>query len=444
VTGPGSTGGAAAGAQGRVSSAANRLKGFVRGDDLDLSRRDGGVEVRLTGIIVLVGTLASTLFHLALALFTDREWPYTTFLFNPEGRFSDFLEIYVDAQQYGHNGHTNLVYSGVLHLLTLALTALPSVVGWLLVNAVFMTTLVLVVWFGVTARTGGRRVRDAYVLVFCLLAYPVLMMVDRANLEMVVFVLLAAFVYLYYARRSAWAWVPLSLAIAGKYYWAVLLVLLLTDRQWRQLALTALGAVAVTIASAAALGVASGLGFVGVLLSTFSTLNGHLDLANSPTAVKYAHSFFAIPYFIDRSSGYWLQIHLDYMTAYTALALTVFALVVVRLVLYEVEAWRKLTALIICAIALPFESHDYTMVHLLLPLALLGAWGAKSERGRLYSVLFGLLLVPLDYVYFGFQVKYSSLAYAILLLSLLVSVLTDGVRVRTVPLWRAGRAGPEA
>ena len=67
---------------------------------------------------------------------------------------------------------------------------------------------------------GLMRLQQVAVLV--LLSYPVLFVIDRGNLEMVVFIWLAAFFYLYYGRGSRWAWIPLALAIAGKYYWITL------------------------------------------------------------------------------------------------------------------------------------------------------------------------------------------------------------------------------
>lgn len=384
------------------------------------------------GAIVLVGTLASVVFHAVIALFTDLGWPYTTFLFKPEARFYDFLEVYGNAHTFGNYGEITISYSGLFHLLTMALAAVPSAVSWLLVTAAFLLVLAAVVRFGVTARVGGRAVRDAYILIFCLCSYPVLFLLDRGNLEMIVFVLLAAFVYLYYVKASAWAWLPLSLACAGKYYWMVLLVLLISDRRWRQMIATLAGTLAFTVVSAVVLGWASGLGAFGVLRSTLGTLEGHAERAASSIAVQHGHTLFAIPYFIDRKTGYWLQIHLNLSDAYLAVAAGVFLIVSVRVLFYDVEPWRKLTAMVVCAIFLPFESHDYTMVHLLLPLALFGAWGARTtRRGGLYAVLFGLLLVPLDYVQLGVDVSYSSLAYAVLLLILLVSALTDGARLRS-------------
>jgi hypothetical protein len=413
------------------------LRAFLRGDDLAPELCDGGIEVRRVSVLVLAGTTLSILYHVALGVFTDARWPYTTFLFKPSVRFSDFLELYDQARALAPDGGLNIAYSGIFHLFTVALSYVPALLAWLAVVAVFIIVLVLTVRLGVTARVGTRGLRDACTIVLCGLSYPVIFVLDRANLEMVVFVLLAAFVYLYYVRDSKWSWLPLSFAIAGKYYWVVLLVLLVSDRRWRQLALTVAGTVAITLGSAVVLGAVSGAGFSGVVRSTLLTLGAHAGNGTGAYAVQHGHSLFSIPYFIDRSTDFWLQMHVDLVRVYLVLAIGLFMLVVARLVLYEVEAWRKLTALVVCAVLLPFENHDYTLIHLFLPLALVGLWGVRSRRAWVYVVCFGLLLVPLDYVQFGNWVSWSSLAYAILLIVLLVAVLTDGARSRTVPLWKA-------
>ncbi len=414
-----------------------RLVGFLRGGDLTAAQRDGGAQVRQIGAVVLVGTLCSSLFHLAVVLFTDLRWPYTTFLFKPEARFFDFLEVYDNAYTFGNHGYHAVSYSGIAHLFTMAMAQLPAVVSWLSTVAVFAIVLVVVLWCGVTARVGSRGVRDAYVVLFGLLSYPVLFLLDRGNLEMLIFVLLAGFCYLYYVRRSHWAWLPLALAASAKYYWIVLVVALLTDREVRQAALAFAGTAAGVLGGSWALGAISGLGFGDVMRSTVLTLGSHMDGATTAKAVQHAHSFFAFAYFIDRSSGYWLQMHSDLKQTYLVVALGIFALVVARLALYEMEPWRKFTAVLVCAIALPFESHDYTLVHLLLPLAMVGAWGVRSRRAVVYVAVFGLLLVPLDYVQYDYYVSYASLAYAVLLAVLLISVLTDGA----VPRAAAARFG---
>ena len=189
-----------------------RLSRFLAGAVLPEQQRDGGREIRLAGLIVLVGTLTAAVFHLAVHLTTGKGYPYDTFLFDPRGTFNDFNSVYHMALVYGPPHTTDRVYSTPLHLLMTYATALPDVVVWMIFNAVFLATLVAVVWYGVTRRVGGRRLRQAYTAIFVALSYPVLFALQLGNLEMLMFVLLAAFAYLHYERKSRWSWVPLALA----------------------------------------------------------------------------------------------------------------------------------------------------------------------------------------------------------------------------------------
>lgn len=409
---------------------------FVRGDDLAPGTRDGGAEIRLVGLIVLVGTAASIVFHQVVHHVTGEGWPYTTFLYHPFWRFNDYFEPYFVARMYDPPGARNVVYSPLLHLLMTALTLIPDVVGLTAMMTLFAVALVLVLWHGVTLRVGGRRLRQAYVLIFCFLAYPVLFLVDRANLDMLVFALLAGFVYLYYVCRSPWAWLPLSLAIAGKYTWLPLVLVLLADRRWRQALFSLVGAAVATLASAGAVALWRGVTVAEVLRDTGFALAGHADTGNTLRGLQHGHTFFDVFVFIDRLTDYSIQHAIDMGRLYQGVALCVLLAVAARVLLYEMPEWKKLAALVICVIALPFESHDYAMIMLFLPLALAGAYGFRSPHARLVAVLFALTMIPLDYVQFRRMVSYSSLLYPIVLASLLIVILASGVTLRAVPLWR--------
>jgi hypothetical protein len=84
--------------------------------------------------------------------------------------------------------------------------------------------------------------------------------------------------------------------------------------------------------------------------------------------------------------------------------------------------------LVVCALLLPMENHDYTLIHLFLPLALFVLAAGCGRRWWLVALLFAVPLVPADYVYFSFQgfvydVSTSVLVYPAALLALLVAAL---------------------
>jgi hypothetical protein len=402
--------------------AVKNLARFLAGADLPAEALDGGREIRLVGLIVLVGTVTATLFCAIVHLTTGLGYPYDTFLFRPSVRFSDFTQVYGLARSYGPPHDTTTVYSTELHLLMTLATALPASLVWLAFNALFLATLVCVVWFGVCRRIGGRPVRVAYTLIFVTLSYPVLFVLDRGNLEMLLFVALAAFAYLHYVRKSAWSWLPLALAVAGKYYLATLLVLYVKERRWRELGLALAAIVGVTLGSAVALSLHSGFSVLQVLENTRTTLGGFADRFTYLAVVQHGHTLWGLVCMLI----VWLNppvvaSHLE--PYYFVVCLALFAWVSVRVVNLELAPWQSFTALLVAGLVLPFQSNDYTLVHMVLPLALIGAYGVQTRHGRRSAVLIALLLIPTAYVVLIVDVTSSVIVYPLVCVTLLATCL---------------------
>ncbi len=184
-------------------------------------------------VAVLLGTALSAMFHYVRGVYLGEHYPANTFLYEPRLRFSDFFTVYRDVTRFHPGVSRTMAYSPFLHVVVSALTVLPARFAFALVVAAFLATLALVIWRA-GAAIDEPVVRLQQVAMLGFLSYPVLFVLDRGNLDMVIFVFLAAFFYLYYERRSSWAWLPLAMALAGKYDWAVFVVLLLSDRSYRQ------------------------------------------------------------------------------------------------------------------------------------------------------------------------------------------------------------------
>jgi hypothetical protein len=117
-----------------------------------------------------------------------------------------------------------------------------------------------------------------------------------------------------------------------------------------------------------------------------------------------------------------------FRSVYLVVAATIMLLVIRRLVRGEFAEWQKATAIVACTLVLPFEAKDYALVHLLLPLTLFAATWRGGRRAWMCAAFFGLLLIPLDYVYLVFDgwrslLSTATLAYPLLLLGLVVLVL---------------------
>ena len=408
-----------------------KLGAFVRGDDLAVERRDGGAQIRLIGLVVLIVTPMAFVYLRVMHTLLPGKFTLPTFLFPASWRFNDYFEPYLDARLYGPPYDTNTVYSPLMHLFMSALTHAPAVAGLALILTVFAISLVALLWYGVTARVGPRRLRQGYVMIFCFLSYPVLFVVDRANLEMLVFALLAAFVWLYYWRGSRWAFLPLALAIAAKYYAVVLVFVFIAERRWRQLALCVATALAVEAAATVLLSAVSGFTITQVITNTIHTLGND---ASGLDDARFSHNLVGAFALLDRMTGYALQSISGFQLAVNILEVGIFLLVVVVICRHEMPAWTRLAALVICMTVFAPESHDYTLIHLFLPLALVGRDGLCCRRRWLIAGLFAAMLVPMSWIpyesaplFAQLLLNYSIIIYPVILLALLAVVLSSGV-----------------
>jgi hypothetical protein len=399
------------------------------------ARLDDRVETDIPRIstlaaVVLLGTTVCAIFHYICSQYLGLGYPYSTFLFKPKEHFGDFFDSYHAAGAFLHHG-TAIVYTPFSHMMMTVLTVFPAWLSFVFVTAAFLVTLVFLIGRYAVRKAANGTQRVVYMAILILLSYPVLITLDRGNMEMLVFVSLFWFLHFYYVRKSRWAWVFLSAAIAMKFYPATLLVLLVSDRRFRQAALAAGGAIVGLAVSTLALGALSGDGPAGVVRHTIDTLGGGYNqlYALHLAGVHWGHSLWgAMSVIFQVGNGGKVPDMSGLSSLYLIAAVTVFALIATYVVLVERSAWRKVALLVMCAIVLPYISNDYTLLHLYLPLMIFLSAAPASRRDATFIVLFGLLLVPVDYFYFWGDTSISVLFYPTVMTILAALIIRDGLR----------------
>ena len=403
----------------------------------------------LTLLVMAVATPASVAFHYVNRYYLGRIYPWSTFLVAPRFHFGDYYLSYVAATRFGPGRSGNMVYSPVMHLLMATFTLLPAWQGFALVVVAFLAVLVGLCW----RMIGGEAplaTRAQQVAVLVLLSYPVLFVIDRGNLEMVMFVALGLFFYLYYGRHSRWAWIPLAFAIGGKYYWITLLVLPLSDRQLRQTVYALAGAVVLTLGSAVALALEVHASVSWVLHAMMQTLGARSAVYRSMFIVQHAHTLWASMQLANGLLDYPLfnVSHLD--MGYVLVAAMLFVLIGYEVAIHDMEPWQRVLALVAATLVLPIESYDYTLLHLYFPLALLVCCAPLKTWTRVAALLIGVCLVPWDYHYYTIwyvplDVGISTFIYSGALLGLILVALLTGPRrrrpLRSLLVWDSWRDG---
>lgn len=393
-----------------------------------------GPWLSLAALVVTAGTSAALVYVYICGQYLGRPYPFSTFLYAPGDHFADYYNVYAQAAAFRGASGDVVVYSPFLHAVMTVATALPARVGFAALVLVFLATVAATFWIVSARSLAGVLPRLQAVVPLTLLSYPVLFALDRGNLEMLVFVFVAAFLYLYCLRGSRWAWVPLALAIAAKYYWATLLVLPLLDRQYRQALLAFAGALVASAAGLILVIAATGASLAGFVNVWATSLGGYGLWRGSVFYVHHAHGLWGVVMLLNRATDYILsrQQHLEVL--YLALMAALFVLVVVVLRRGGYETWEKVAVLVLCAIVMPFENADYTLLEWMLVFALF-AWRAPvGWRAGALAVLFSVTAVPFPYYYFPIvgrpDVGISTLIYPAALVGAGMLILTRPGRVR--------------
>jgi hypothetical protein len=401
------------------------------GSDVLVEREAKARRVRVLVTILLVGTVLSIVFHYREAFYLGHGYPSSTFLFRPEDHFNDWDNPYLAALAFLRGEAIWVVYFPFAILTTLAATIVPMRVGFAAMILAFLFTMVLMLRGWVLDCTEHTLTKVQYGFVLIVLAYPVLWVLDRANLEMLLFVLLAGFFYSLYVRGSSWAAaVFLAAAIAFKLYPATLLLLLLAERRYRTLAQTVGLAIGMTAVSTL---LVPALGHIGPQRFWEMSSNGRAVYQNMMVmgggGIQHGHTLWGllrVPGFLSGAANTDWQ-----MTLYEVAVALIFVCIAIHVVFRETERWKRVLLSIVPALLLPFVSADYTLIYLYFPIVFFINSPRVSRWDLVYVGLFGVLLIPVDYHYFALYadgISISVIVYPLAMIALTALAIVDRAR----------------
>lgn len=388
--------------------------------------------VRLLVTIVLVGTVAAIAYHYMVGYYFGLGYPQSTFLFKPSDHFNDWDNVYLYAKAFLQGDPSvPVVYFPFSFLSIVAATILPMRVGFALVIALFLAVLALLLRGWVVDCEEQSLTKVQYVFILVVLSYPVIFALDRANLEMLLFVFIAGFLYFLYERESLWlAALFLGAAIAFKLYPATLLLLLLAERRIKLFVMSVVFALGLTAIGVVAL---AALGHHG-LVEVWQMSTGNKDAFQQymvflDGGLQHSHSLWGllrVPGFLHGAPVAVWQTRL-----YTAASALIFLAIAAYVLFLETERWKRVLFAMVPAVLLPFASSDYTLIQMYFPLVFFLNAPRVSRWDLAYVVLFGALLVPVDYRYLSVAldgVSISVVMYPVALLALLVLAIVDRQR----------------
>jgi hypothetical protein len=384
--------------------------------------------VRLLVTIVLVGTLASIAWHYVSGFYLGQGYPQSTFLYAPDLHFSDWRYVYIYAQKFVRGVPWQFGYFPFGSLTAVTSTVVRASVGFILMVVLFLGVLALILRRFVFDCEEHALTRAQGMVILVGLSYPVLMLLDRGNMEMFVFAYIAGFFYFTYVRESSWtASLCLAAAIAFKLYPATLLLLLLAERRFRPLVLTVIIAGGLTAISVGLLAVVGHFSLADVLQMD---LRGKEALQQSMliggSGVHFGHSLWGLVVLwnllCQAGVAGWQT------TVYTVGAAAVFVGLAVYAVFRETERWKLVLLATVPWVLLPYFPFDYTLIELYFPLVFFLNAPRVSRWDVVYVALFGILLVPVDYYNIRGDISISVIVYPAALVGLVLLAILDKQR----------------
>jgi hypothetical protein len=115
---------------------------------------------------------------------------------------------------------------------------------------------------------------------------------------------------------------------------------------------------------------------------------------------------------------------------YTVLALITFAAISLFIIRKEKEFWRRVSLLVFMMLLLPLVTFDYKMIHLYIALMLFLNSQKQSQYDILYTILFGLLFIPKDYILLHSDISIAVFLNPLLMLMIAGTILLDRTPMR--------------
>jgi hypothetical protein len=174
---------------------------------------DKPAKVMILSLLVLVGFACAAGYHYVQGTYLGQPYPQNTFLFDPAEHGGDFADVLRD----GHTLNPYLEYSSaqfpLLALVGFVLSLLPKYAD---IAFLVVVTAFFLLFSTASLRLATRSSTATHVIVIALLSYPFLFAVDRGNFELLVFILLLAFLHFFARGRYGWSALYLGLAIAPR------------------------------------------------------------------------------------------------------------------------------------------------------------------------------------------------------------------------------------
>ena len=401
-------------------------------------------KLRLAALILMCGFALSVFVHYWYGAYCGYRYPYSTYLYRPgdalfydnivtkNHSFGDLLAVCIHAenrdpyfasipQPFGEprDFPSNYFPFGAMLPYPLTLVPYPWAVGIFIAG--FAAILLAFNWYFM--RTGDPYADAISIAALTLMNYPAHVVVDRGNVEALVFAFLAGFTVLLIRRQLAASAALLGAAIAMKAVPVVVLPVCYRAAKRRGVLIAMATAATLTIISLLLMSRPvhiSLLRLISILLNYSGNVTAGLESANHSSCL---YGLVTLGEWCSQGSPGTGAIWNALLSNYSLIAAAILIGSMVACFMLPMRLWEMATVVTVCLVLLPQGSPDYRLIHLMIPFALFVNSKTDHKNGLITTMLFCLLLVPKSFVILAHETSLNSVLNPILLLILLVRTL---------------------
>lgn len=401
-------------------------------------------KLRLATLILMVGFALSVFIHYWLGAYCGYRYPYSTYLYRPGDMmfvdnivtknhcFGDLLAVCIHAENRdpyfasipqpfleSRTFPSNYFPFGAILPYPFTLVPYPWAVGIFIAG--FTAMLLAFNWYFM--RTGEPYGDAISIVALTLLNYPAQVIVDRGNIEALVFAFLAGFTLFLIRRRVAPSAALLGAAIAMKAVPLVFLPICYKAGKWRGIAIALGTAGVLTIVSLFLMNRPvhlSVLRLIANLLRYTGLVTDNLESASHSSSL---YGLLAIGAWFSPAMPGLGAVCEALLGGYSILAGVILLGSLVACILLPMKVWEMAAVVTVCLVLLPQGSPDYRLIHMMIPFALFVNSKTEPRRGAIDTVLFSLLLIPKSFLIVAHETSLNSVLNPIIMLALLTRIL---------------------
>lgn len=384
-------------------------------------------KILLLANIVLVGFVIGVVFHYILGAYLHLPFPYNTFLFRPEAKFTDFTLLSSATKNLTPFSEPNwlMIYFPFAYIFLVPFAFLKNqIFAYCLFMFLFLSLFIYlnIKIFKCKNLTKLQNFQNIFILT--LLSFPILIILDRGNIDMLLFIFFAGFIYFFKSKRYLFSSIVLAVINAVKPFTIVFLLLFLFKKKYKEFFLS------LTISGFLIIG-----GFLLLKEPFFHQISVFLiNLKLYKQIVLYSNNS---ELFLGGSSLFMMiRILLSNLAIPPLLSTTILtkgyniiSLIIMTTTIFfayrEKIFWKQITLLTLTMLLLPYIMCDYKLIFLFVPVWLFVNFKEKSHFDSIYTILFGLLLIPKKFIFVSFTKLFFFAAIAnpiiiILFMSLII------------------------